>query len=472
MKRRHSSSVIAAILGICASVLVYYGWTESRGALAPSAFAAENGEAAKKTMAPSLGALSLEARLGNAYLKAGEENSVFVSVNVRGFDDEQVNKTPAHLALVIDRSGSMTGAPLEQAKGAAINMIKQLQEGDQITVVTYDDRSLVLIPNTVIGTQQTEALVQQISSIQSGGGTCIACGLEGAEGELNKNKSDRYSKRTILLSDGRPDGGESALGYLDKVARRMESAGVVTSTVGIGLQYNEKIMGQIAVSGNGSHYFAEDAALLSGMLEKELNDLRKLVARQALVTFKLSPGVHFDQGFDRVFQVEGDTVRVPLGDVAAGSERTVLMKLRVDPTREMKKDIVQVSLRYEDTADENMLQIAHTLTAKTTTDFAQLPINEDLDVMARVEQSEINETIVQVNEKIKAGDIDSAQELVEAQTRRSHRRNKKMKNKKVSSRLKGLESVKDELEKPAAKSAAGRERMMKGNMVDNNAFAR
>ena len=131
-------------------------------------------------------------------------------------------------------------------------------------------------------------------------------------------------------------------------------------------------MARVAVSGNGNHHFAEDPARLAGLLENELTDLRQVVARQTAVTMSLPAGVSFVRGFDREFYAEGNTVRVPIGDIQAGAQRTVLMQLKVNAGVTESQLVADVALDYQDLHALRPVQVRGALSAALTRDAGQV----------------------------------------------------------------------------------------------------
>src|SRR5687767_11900369 len=83
---------------------------------------------------PPAGGGVLSARMASAQVLPGEQH---IAVTIAMPDSAQRQRPPLSLAVVIDRSGSMEGEPLANAKAAAARLVDQLEEGDAFTVVTY-----------------------------------------------------------------------------------------------------------------------------------------------------------------------------------------------------------------------------------------------------------------------------------------------------------------------------------------------
>ena len=464
------SSFIAAAVGLLASAALYYGWTLLRAEPPPTAPPHTTRAQTPPAPAPvpidvpdAQGPLSLDARLGSPYLRANEPGETYISVTIRAPKRSVPEAPPAQLTLVIDRSGSMAGDRLRQAKAAAQDLVRGLRDGDRIAVVVYDANATVIVPSTVLSSSNRDDVLERIRGVYIGSSTCIVCGLQAAERELHSGSRGQTAHRVVLLSDGKPDGEEKALPAIQKIVQRLEQLGVTISTIGVGLLYNEALMARIAISGNGNHYFAETSSRIAETLESELIELRQIAARRASVTFELAPGVRFKKGFDRVFQAKDGSVRVSLGDIPVGTERTVLMQLALDHPTASTHPITRVVLRYDDLIRGGERSAAQALSVTLTDDDQLLESALDADVAARVEQTEIIETVIRVNEVLKRGDVQGAKRILQKQRAKSALNNEHYQNERLNKSIQSLIDMEQNLDAPAASSPEGLNRAMKGN---------
>src|SRR5262245_38724347 len=92
--------------------------------------------------------VTLEARLAQPVMKHGETQKNYLRVALNGCEPKRSNdRTPVNVAFVIDRSGSMAGARIAQAREAAIMAVNRLDQNDVASVVIFDDKVDVLIPS-------------------------------------------------------------------------------------------------------------------------------------------------------------------------------------------------------------------------------------------------------------------------------------------------------------------------------------
>ena len=144
--------------------------------------------------------------------------------------DKAVEHTPKRLALVVDRSGSMAGQPLDEALKCVSHIAKHLTPKDALSVVVYDTQVDLLMP---IGPMLSVAAVENaIAQVTSGGMTNLhggwLAGAEQLEGGIAKSIS-----RVILLSDGQANEGLTIQHEIETQCRAWHERGVTTTTVGL-----------------------------------------------------------------------------------------------------------------------------------------------------------------------------------------------------------------------------------------------
>ncbi|MEX1118098.1 MAG: VWA domain-containing protein [Terrimicrobiaceae bacterium] len=164
------------------------------------------------------------------------------------------------LALVIDRSGSMSGEKMELAKAAAKASADLLGPKDYISVVAFDSEAYPVVPIQSAG--NTASIAAEIASITEGGGTDIAVGMEEALRQLNGN--DDKIKHVIILTDG-----VSNEGPFYELTSEMVRGNITASTVGVGEGADMNLLTQIAQWGNGRSYQSNDPSTIPQIFTKE-----------------------------------------------------------------------------------------------------------------------------------------------------------------------------------------------------------
>jgi Ca-activated chloride channel family protein len=313
-----------------------------------------------------------------------------------------------NLAIVIDRSGSMKGERIANALTAATGIVDRMRDGDSVTVVTFDTSAQIVVPPTTASISSRPSIEAAIRQIRLGGDTCISCGLEEAMHALERTAlgGDRVN-RMILLSDGATNHGIKDVPGLRTLAARMRDRGCSISTIGVDVDFDEKVMAAIAVESNGRHHFAANAAALPAVFDQEFDSLLATVARDSELSIELAPGVEVEEVFDRTFRREGSRVVVPFGTFGAKQEKTVLMRLHVPADRDGQTPVAELNLRYRD--------LAHRTDGACTGNLALLVTEPDaaqrsLDpfVAARLERSRTSQTLTDANLLFQQGRLDEA----------------------------------------------------------------
>lgn len=220
-------------------------------------------------------------KLGGGFVMVGGMNSFGVGgyyrtpieeilpVKLKAPDQEESQSSA--LALVIDRSGSMSGQKIEICKSAAIATAELLDAKDSIGVYAFDSQVHPVVPMTKV--TSISAIANQISQIGSGGGTNIHPGMVEARAELNEVKA--RIKHMIVLTDGQTSGQ----GY-QALASQCHAEGITISTVAVGAGAQVGLLQTIAAAGGGQSYvtmdptaitriFAQDTMIHTGRMIRE-----------------------------------------------------------------------------------------------------------------------------------------------------------------------------------------------------------
>ncbi|EYF07740.1 vWA domain-containing protein [Chondromyces apiculatus] len=358
------------------------------------------------------GTLMVEGRLGHQKLLRSD-GETFLMLEVKNDGSSRAEtQAPANLSLVIDRSGSMKGGRLQNALQAATRAVDQLQDGDVVSVVAFDTRTNVIVPPTTIGPGTRGRVISDIRGITLGGDTCISCGIE--EGLALLERTEERVSRMLLLSDGDANNGVRDVPGFRSIAQRAHARGVSITTIGVDVEYNEKILAAIAQDSNGRHYFAENDSGLSRIFEEEAEALKSTVASGVEVAVDLAPGVELERVFDRSFRREGNRVMVPLGSFSRGEVKTALLKVRLSRPELGEAKVAEVSMTYRDLVGSKEGRCEGKLALEVTDDRAAASALDAL-VAGRVQRSETASTLQQANFLFKQGRFEEARKKLDTQ---------------------------------------------------------
>ncbi|GAB4561800.1 MAG: VWA domain-containing protein [Haliangiales bacterium] len=358
------------------------------------------------------GTLTMEGRVGHAVLPTGAGSETFLFVDVASPSGQTaLTPAPLELAIVIDRSGSMRGKRLRNALAAARTAIDRLRTGDRVSVISYDTRTSTVVPTTTITPSSRGRVRAALGSIRAGGDTCISCGLDAAMQRLQREPG-RVS-RVLLLSDGEATAGVRSEAGFRQIAESCRAMGASITSIGVDVDYNERIMATVARSSNGRHFFVEDAAALAGIFDQEMERLLRVVATDAEVAIDLAPGVVVQEVYDRGFQRVGlGRVVVPLGAFSDSERKTVLMRLRVPGGASGARPLANVGLGYSDLVTQRPTRSEGHLAIELTSDAGKLAPLDAL-VSARLGQSEVVQALERANQLVQRGDASGAQVLLD-----------------------------------------------------------
>lgn len=289
-------------------------------------------------------------KLDHVLLAVDGEHDVNAMVEIVAPELERTDaREPLRLALVVDRSGSMSGRKLEVAKQCASWLVSRLDPRDELALVDYDDEVRLLAPLSAPGVEHRAA----IRRIHAGGSTNLSGGwLKGVEALGRTNGAS--ARKVLLLSDGLANVGITEPGALTAIAAKVRAQGIGTTTIGIGEDFDEELMTALAEAGGGYAHFADTPDAAPAIFAQELNGLTSIVAQN--VSLEIRPGPHVE-----VLEILNDRplvqmvggVQVELGDAYAGERRRVVFGLHVPHLAALGPvSVADAVLRYVSVGDE------------------------------------------------------------------------------------------------------------------------
>jgi len=253
-----------------------------------------------------------------------------------------------HTAIVVlDRSGSMSGGRLHNAKQALLRLVDRLDDRDRFGLVVFDDQAQVLVPADRVGALGRKLVKQAIAAVQTGGSTDLSSGyLRGLQDA--RRVAGPSGATVLLLSDGMANAGVTDPDQLGSLARQATSGGITTSTIGIGTGYDETILAAVAVGGQGNHAFAEHAEGTVVAVAGEIDGLLSKTVQAASVLVRPLVGVATVSVLNDLPAVAtADGVLIELGDFYAGEERRLLLEFAVPACAALGlATVAQIEVRY------------------------------------------------------------------------------------------------------------------------------
>jgi Ca-activated chloride channel family protein len=398
-------------------------------------------------LSSSDGVVSYDARIDRGFLSRidavglNAAEPVYMDITVRAVDSKV--RTPITATLVIDRSGSMAGDGIENARFSADRFIRRLVDGDRLAIVSYATDVTVDFALQSIDATSRAAALRTVARLEEGGGTNIEGGLQTAS-RLLENALDGGVGRLVFVSDGRPTEGSRDDGTLAGYATRLRAAGISVSALGVGLDYNEDLMTRIAQQGGGRYHYLRDPRQLSKILDDELSHATQVVARQATIVLPTEFAGFRIESVPGQILTQGSMTQILLGDLASGEERHVLVVLSAPQVSDDRAfEVVGPTLSYRslDGGARNLQNVNDAFRMFSSNDAAEIDGSRRGDVVARVLQHRAAEALESSMQMYSSGDVDAAQANINKTKEMIESMNRSLKDKNVADELSNLERV-------------------------------
>lgn len=268
-------------------------------------------------------------------------------------DHKKVRRTPLNLAVVLDRSGSMTGAKIEKAKQAAMQLVDRLRADDIFSFVIFSDEARLIVPAQHV--EDKEALKEKIESVEAEGSTALYAGVKMGASQLDEYLSSKRINRVILLSDGLANVGPSTPRDLRRLGSQLAERDISVTTIGVGDDYNEDLMAGLAEASDANYYYVKDTEKLPEIFARELGELLTVAARDVRIEIICPDGVKPLGFIGRLERFENQKAVVNLSQFTPGQDRYLFLRCRVDGDR---PDVATVNVNYTDELDGGSQQSA------------------------------------------------------------------------------------------------------------------
>ncbi len=395
-------------------------------------------------------------------MTAASDAEVNVMVSVEGSDAAVTQRQPLDLAIVLDRSGSMAGDKLTSAKTAALELLKLLEPRDRVTLVTYSDDVRVESKRVALSQGGLSKLREQILAIRDGGGTALGPAVMQTLDILSEARSSERLAHTVLLSDGLANQGESSPSVLGRHAAEAFIRGVSLSTVGVGLDYNEDLMTQLADEGGGHYHFIGDNSMIAQVLTDELHGLVATVARNVVLTIKPPAGMTVTKVHGYAMQAGADGASAKIGSLRARQSRDVLVTLRGPIVTGGPTRLGVFSIGLNDLlAQGRAVQWQGDVNVASAVDAGAMAASEVTEVTVRVAELAAASRLEQAARDVERGDFKSAAKTLDTSIKSLRKQAKRTPSAELDQQIADAEQAKSDI-REARKSATARKRYVKG----------
>jgi Ca-activated chloride channel family protein len=304
---------------------------------------------------------------------------------------------------------------LEFVTEAVKFLADNLTADDKVSIVAFADKAKVLItPEAARDKSAVKRAIDDIDLLEIGGGTQMALGMRAAIDEVKKNLSPDRLNRVLVLTDGQTYEETACIDLVEK--NRGE---ISFSTMGVGVEFNEKLLQRLAQDSNGKYHFIGDPAEIPSIFEDELEGLRSVSLRNGRIEVTLSQGVQVREAFRASPEIyvlgtplvgEDRKIGYEIGDLQAGVPGSVLLTLVLPPRKPGQVRILQSTFNYEVPGGSEKT-VECDLTVDYTLDRT-LTSKRNGRVMNLVDQVSIAKLQAKAEEELKLGNVDRATRLL------------------------------------------------------------
>lgn len=406
-RRKKNLTVIGCLIVVTCAALAYAGHRQRTPV-----------SAVPESMASHHKGVSLAAGLVQDKVCIGDDASVDVALTLQADDGLPAGQNHAarfvDMVIVLDRSGSMQGQKITDARRAVENLLTLLSPNDRFALISYSgDVCLHCALTPVTGEVQAQ-LGTMLEEIRAGGGTNLGAGLQAGLQTLATAVDSGRPGRVILISDGLANQGVTDLTALSQMAATAVSREFSVSTVGVGDDFNERLMTALADHGTGTYHYLENPAAFAGVFEREFRSARAVTAGMVAVEMVLPDGVSLTHAAGYPIERQGHLARFYPGDLLAGQTRKLFLKLHLQPKRRQTYRIDRLAVTYRSDGKPCRVSMPDTLEI--------VCVDNREDVMASVDKKEWTQKVLQadyndlreaVADEIRRGDEQQAMRRIE-----------------------------------------------------------
>jgi Ca-activated chloride channel homolog len=278
--------------------------------------------------------MTLHIQTDRRLIRAATSSTRYLLLRVTAPAAPARGRRPINVSLVLDRSGSMSESrKFELAREAVDRALVMLHPEDRFSLIVYDQYVEVLMPSALATFEARRRTSQALRNVHPRGSTNLSAGwLRGCE-QAAEFAGDEQISRCLLLTDGLANQGLTDREELALHSGELRRRNVSTSTFGVGANFDERLLHDMAQEGGGNFYFIEDGSQITSMLTGELGEALEVTLGRASVNLALPAGAEAVclNTFRQVTLHDRNELRVELGDLVSSQEVDVVVKLTFPP---------------------------------------------------------------------------------------------------------------------------------------------
>ncbi len=336
------------------------------------------------------GIVSLSGQLVQDKILKGGDGTVSFSLTLHADDVLTLDKSNAQnvdMVIVLDRSGSMKGSKITDAKRAVLNLLSGLSVKDRFALVAYSDTVTKYSDLVTVTGSNRQRLMSSINSIWAGGGTNLGAGLQIGIDRLISSEKNGNAGKVILISDGLANKGIVDPGSLGSIASIAIEKGFSITTVGVGADFNEQLMTYIADQGAGNYYYLENPNAFAEVFQKEFYNSRATAATAVEVKIPLKNGISLINASGYPIKVTKDHAVFHPGDLRSGQTKKIFLTFKIPTHKERTFKIDKIICRY--------MHNGQPYVASLSKSFSVACVKNQQEVISSIEKDEWEDKVIQ-----------------------------------------------------------------------------
>lgn len=274
----------------------------------------------------------------------------------REYIDVWLDKYRKYESISYDRAISK----LDKVKEVAITAIKELKNGDYLSIVTFNESIKVIMEAEEINDNVKINAINKIKSLNPNGSTNLYDGWVQAVAEISKNMQEKFVNRVLILTDGETNIGVTNSNEICKSVEKIKNKYITTTCFGIGNSFNEDLLQDIVNVGGGNFYYLKNENEYENMFKEEFLGMTNIAASDIKIKFVLEEGVSIKENLNS-FIKEEDWYNLP--NVIINKKIFGLFKFEINSNIFKNKDelnIGKIIFEYKDN-DSNKINVEYSL---------------------------------------------------------------------------------------------------------------
>lgn len=356
--------------------------------------------------------LSLECKLARDYAMVNMGDTLcYLLMKIIPNPSAEFVSVPLNIGLVIDVSRSMNGRKLKYAIEATRQIISALHDQDWISIITFSDKARIIVPSVQVRDKAT--LMEAVNKIKTISSTRMFHGMQASDIELRKPGLQNKVNRMILLTDGETEGEEQCR----IIANQEKQNSIMITAVGIGKDYNENLLSDIADITLGRFAHLKAPEQITDIFKQELEMSAASVISDVYMDLSLGKGIRLES-LDRVFpnsvrlqpvsEADGKVLKVGLGNLMKEDPTIIGAQLKLPPSSAGKIKIVGIHLRYALPDPEKTVGMVNQDIFVRYTDKQELCSQVDREVISYFNQINAQNLIEEAIRQTRIGNINEA----------------------------------------------------------------